>query len=276
MGDEEVRQYLTHLAINRNVSPSTQNQALNALNFLYKVVLNKPLGKSIGFTYAKKKQKLPVVLTKEEVRTLLRELDGHYWLAACLMYGSGLRLMECMRLRVMHLEFDRHAIRVIDGKGGKDRVVTLADDIVQPLKSHLVQVRSVHEKDLNDGFGEVYLPHALARKYPNAPKEWAWQYVFPASKRSVDPRSGVIRRHHFDEQSMQRAIKQAVRDAGIEKPATCHSLRHSFATHLLESGADIRTVQEQLGHKDVSTTQIYTHVINRGGNAVVSPLKGMF
>jgi len=276
MGDEEVRQYLTHLAINRNVSPSTQNQALNALNFLYKVVLNKPLGKSIGFTYAKKKQKLPVVLTKEEVRTLLRELDGHYWLAACLMYGSGLRLMECMRLRVMHLEFDRHAIRVIDGKGGKDRVVTLADDIVQPLKSHLVQVRSVHEKDLNDGFGEVYLPHALARKYPNAPKEWAWQYVFPASKRSVDPRSGVIRRHHFDEQSMPRAIKQAVRDAGIEKPATCHSLRHSFATHLLESGADIRTVQEQLGHKDVSTTQIYTHVINRGGNAVVSPLKGMF
>ena len=256
MGDEEVRRFLAHLAINKNVAPATQNQALNALNFLYKVVLDKPLGKSIGFTRAKKKKKLPVVLTRNEVGALLRALDGHHWLAACLMYGSGLRLMECMRLRVMHLDFDQRAIRVIDGKGGKDRVVTLADDMIQPLKRHLTQVRSVHEKDLADGFGEVYLPYALARKYPNAAQEWAWQYVFPATKRSVDPRSGVIRRHHFDEQSMQRAIKQAIRDAGIEKPASCHSLRHSFATHLLERGADIRTVQEQLGHSDVSTTMI--------------------
>ncbi|VAX02858.1 Integron integrase IntIPac [hydrothermal vent metagenome] len=272
MAEPEVRAFLSHLALNRNVAPATQNQALNALSFLYKVVLERPLGKSIGFTRAKKKQKLPVVLARDEVHSLLRELNGHHWLAACLMYGSGLRLMECMRLRVMHLDFEHRAIRVINGKGGKDRVVTLADELGLPLHRHLQQVRYIHDKDVADGYGEVYLPHALARKYPNAAGLWAWQYVFPATQRSEDPRSGVIRRHHLDEQALQRAIKAALRRAGIEKPASCHSLRHSFATHLLERGMDIRTVQEQLGHQDVRTTQIYTHVLNRGGNAVVSPL----
>ena len=275
MAEPEVRAFLTHLAMQRNVAPATQNLALNALNFLYKFILERPLNDSIGFTRAKKKQKLPVVLTREEVQSLLRELNGHHWLAACLMYGSGLRLMECVRLRVMHLDFDHRAIRVINGKGGKDRVVTLADELIVPLQHHLQHVRGLHKKDLADGFGEVYLPYALARKYPNAPKEWAWQYVFPATQRSMDPRSGVMRRHHFDEQALQRAIKRAVHAAGISKPATCHSLRHSFATHLLERGADIRTVQEQLGHSDLRTTQIYTHVIGRGGNAVVSPLGGV-
>ena len=272
MGDTEVRSYLSHLALNRNVAPATQNQALNALNFLYKVVLEKPLSQNIAFSRAKKKQKLPVVLSQEEVMRLLKELDGVHWLAACLMYGSGLRLMECMRLRVMHLDFEHRAIRVIDGKGGKDRVVTLADEMIVPLQRHLQQVRNTHEKDLMDGFGEVYLPYALARKYPNAGRQWPWQYIFPASKRSIDPRSGLTRRHHLDEKAIQRAIKNALRRAGIEKPASCHSLRHSFATHLLERGMDIRTVQEQLGHSDVRTTQIYTHVLNRGGSAVISPL----
>jgi integron integrase len=275
MREAEVRAFLTHLAIKKNVAPATQNQALNALNFLYKTVIEKPLAHDMGFARAKKKKKLPVVLTREEVRALLRELHGNHWLAASLMYGSGLRLMECMRLRVMHLDFDHRAIRVIDGKGGKDRVVTLADELILPLKRHLQNVRNIHEKDLADGFGEVYLPYALARKYPNAAKQWAWQYVFPATQRSLDPRSGIIRRHHLDEKTIQRAIKNSLRKANIHKPASCHSLRHSFATHLLERGADIRTVQEQLGHSDLRTTQIYTHVIGRGGNAVVSPLGGV-
>ena len=272
MGDVEVKLFLTHLAMVKNVAPATQNQALNALNFLYKVVLERPMGHALDFARAKPKKKLPVVLTREEVRAVLKELEGVHWLAACLMYGSGLRLMECIRLRVMHLEFDRRSIRVIDGKGGKDRVVTLADELITPLSRHLESVKGLHEKDLRDGYGSVYLPYALERKYPNAPREWQWQYVFPATVRSKDPRSGVVRRHHFDEQGIQRAVKVAVRSSGIHKHATCHSLRHSFATHLLERGADIRTVQEQLGHSDVRTTQIYTHVLNRGGNAVVSPL----
>ncbi|HFD91768.1 MAG TPA: integron integrase, partial [Gammaproteobacteria bacterium] len=191
---------------------------------------------------------------------------------ACLLYGSGLRLMECVRLRVMHLDFNHRAILVIDGKGSKDRVVTLPDELIVPLRRHLGSVKNAFEKDLAEGFGAVYLPHALERKYPNAPREWHWQYVFPAAQRSIDPRSGVERRHHLDEQSLQRAIKHAVRKAGIQKPASCHTLRHSFATHLLERGMDIRTVQEQLGHKNIRTTQIYTHVLKRGGNAVVSPL----
>ena len=258
MAEPEVRAFLSHLALNRNVAPATQNQALNALSFLYKAVLERPLDKSVAFTRAKKKQKLPVVLTRDEVHSLLRELNGHHWLAACLMYGSGLRLMECMRLRVMHLDFKHRAIHVIDGKGGKDRVVTLADELTLPLRRHLQQVRNIHDKDLADGYGKVYLPHALARKYPNAAGQWAWQYVFPATRRSEDPRSRVIRRHHLNEQALQRSIKAALRSARIEKPASCHSLRHSFATHLLERGMDIRTVQEQLGHQDVRTTQIYT------------------
>jgi len=273
--ESDVSGFLSYLAVNRNVAASTQNQALNALVFLYRNVLGRPLGNTIDGVRARKPKRLPVVLTQEEVRQLLRHLDGNHWLPACLLYGSGLRLMECLRLRVKDLDFGHRAILVRDGKGGKDRVVTLPDEIIQPLQRHLESVRNTHEKDLQDGFGKVYLPHALSRKYPNAPSEWGWQYVFPASKPSIDPRSGVERRHHLDESSLQKAVKAAVRKAGIHKPASCHSLRHSFATHLLERGMDIRTVQEQMGHKDVRTTQIYTHGLQRGGNAVVSPLGGV-
>ncbi|MCF6325264.1 MAG: integron integrase [Gammaproteobacteria bacterium] len=274
MGKLEVTSFLTDLAVRLNVAASTQNQALNALNFLYKIVLEKPLS-GVQAVRAKKPRKLPIVLTTDEVRELLKQLNGTHWLAACLMYGSGLRLMESVRLRVMHLDFDHRAIYIINGKGAKDRIVTFPDDLITPLKQHLEQVKSAHEKDLADGFGSVYLPHALNRKYPNAPKEWGWQYLFPARARSIDPRSNTERRHHIDEQTLQRAVKNAVRKSSIHKPASCHTLRHSFATHLLERGADIRTVQEQLGHKDIRTTQIYTHVIQRGGNAVISPLAGV-
>ena len=272
MGATEVGEFLTHLAVAGNVAASTQNQALNALVFLYKAVLDRPLGDLHGVIRAKKPQRLPVVLSREEISGLLRHLEGSHWLAACLMYGSGLRLMECVRLRVMDIDFDHQAITVRGGKGAKDRVVTLAGSLTDTLKRHLSSVRNIHAKDLADGYGEVWLPHALARKYPNAAREWGWQYVFPASRRSTDPRSGIIRRHHLDESSLQRAVKIAVRKAGIRKPASCHTLRHSFATHLLERGMDIRTVQEQLGHKDLRTTQLYTHLLRRGGNAVVSPL----
>ncbi len=272
LGEKEVVEFLTHLAVSRRVAPGTQNQAFNALVFLYKVVLGRPLEDLSTTVRAKKPQKLPVVLTPQEVGKVLRQLNGQYWLAACLMYGSGLRLMECMRLRIKDLDFNHRAIVVRNGKGAKDRVVTLADDLIVPLQRHLESVKMIHEKDLEDGFGAVYLPYALERKYPNAPTEWGWQYLFPAGERSIDPRSGVERRHHLGEQSVQRAMKKAVRKADIHKPASCHTLRHSFATHLLERGMDIRTVQEQLGHADIRTTQIYTHVLKRGGNAVMSPL----
>jgi integron integrase len=272
MGETEVAAFLTHLAVERGVAAGTQNQALNALNFLYDAVLEHPLGNVRGIVHARKPQRLPVVLTPDEVASLLRNLNDTYWLPACLMYGSGLRLMESVRLRVKDIDFDHRAIVVRHGKGGKDRVVTLPDELIVPLKRHLQSVKLFHDKDLRDGFGEVYLPYALARKYPAAARQWTWQYVFPSRRRSVDPRSGIVRRHHIDESVLQRAVKQAVRMAGIEKPASCHTLRHSFATHLLERGMDIRTVQEQLGHKDLRTTQIYTHVLNRGGAAVLSPL----
>lgn len=272
LGEHEVVAFLTHLAVKRQVSPSTQNQALNALVFLYRHVLDQPLGDILGAVRAKRPERLPVILTRTEVRQLFANLDGPHWLPACLLYGSGLRLMECLRLRVKDLDFDHRAITVRCGKGGKDRVVTLPDPCIEPLKQQLALVCRLHSKDLQDGFGAVWLPHALARKYPRAATELGWQYVFPASKRSVDPRSGVTRRHHLDASCLQRAIKLAVRKAGIAKPASCHTLRHCFATHLLERGMDIRTVQEQLGHKDIRTTQIYTHVLQRGGNAVVSPL----
>ncbi|NOY63775.1 MAG: integron integrase [Gammaproteobacteria bacterium] len=272
MREQEVGEFLTYLAVQRNVAASTQNQALNAIAFLYKHVLRKPLSAIDGVVRTRKPARLPTVLTMQEVRDVLTQLQGMHWLEGCLLYGSGLRLMECIRLRVMHLDFSHRAILVIDGKGSKDRVVTMPDDLIIPLERHLQAVKNVHTKDLSDGYGAVYLPHALAKKYPKAAKEWGWQYVFPASRRSADPRTGEIRRHHMNEKSLQRAMKNAVRSADIDKPASCHTLRHSFATHLLERGMDIRTVQEQLGHSDVRTTQIYTHVIQRGGNAVLSPL----
>jgi integron integrase len=276
MGEIEVSEFLTHLTINRNVAPATQGQALNALVFLYRKVLNRPLEHIPNVVRSKKKTKIPVVLTQSEVANLLASLEGFHWLAACLLYGSGLRLMECMRLRVKDIDFDRLSVTVIGGKGDKDRVVTLAKELVVPLSRHLEYTKLTHERDITEGFGCVYLPYALERKYPDAASSWGWQYIFPATRRSVDPRSGVIRRHHMDESSFQKAIKAAVKKTGIYRQASSHTLRHSFATHLLESGADIRTVQEQLGHSDVKTTEIYTHVIGRGGSAVISPLETIF
>lgn len=272
MGKPEIEQFLTHLAVERNVAASTQNQALSAILFLYKEVLQQDIGWLDGMEHAKRPARLPVVLTATEVRAVLAYLDGRHRLMANLLYGSGLRLMECVRLRVKDLDFEYRQLTVRDGKGQNDRRTLLPESLIEPLKTHLADVKIVHHQDLQEGFGDVYLPFALAQKYPNAGREWGWQYVFPASKRSVDPRSQVERRHHLDEQLLQRAVKEAVRAAGIAKPATPHTLRHSFATHLLMAGYDIRTIQELLGHKDVSTTMIYTHVLNRGGRGVASPL----
>lgn len=275
MGAAEVGAFLTHLAVDRRVAPNTQNQALNALVFLYDKMLGRPLGMVDGVVRAASSQKLPVVLSPEEVARVLSRLSGIYWLIACLQYGSGLRLLESVRLRVKDIDFRHRAILVRDGKGAKDRVVTLADELIGPLQRHLEVRLDLFEQDRRVGYGTVYLPHALATKYPNAASEWGWQYVFVSSRIGIDPRSGGQRRHHVDESAVQKAVRRAVVGAGIHKPASCHTLRHSFATHLLERGADIRTVQEQLGHADVRTTQIYTHVLQRGGRAVRSPLGGV-
>ena len=272
MGAPEVEAFLTSLAVEGNVAASTQNQARSALLFLYKEVLGSELPWLNNVEQAKKPRRLPVVLTEEEVRSVLGSLEGVVWLAAALLYGAGLRLMECMRLRVQDIDFKRREILVRDGKGFKDRVTMLPAKVASSLQQHLEKVKALHAADLAEGFGEVYLPYALERKYLDAAKSWGWQYVFPAGKRSVDPRSGKTRRHHLDEQMIQRAVKQAVRNTGIVKAATPHTLRHSFATHLLQNGQDIRTVQELLGHEDVQTTMIYTHVLNRGGRGVTSPL----
>lgn len=272
LGAREVEAFLTHLAMHGHVSASTQNQALSALLFLYREVLQQDLPWMQNIQRAKRPERLPVVLSREEVAALLAEMDGVTWLMASLLYGAGLRLMECVRLRVQDVDFVRREITVRQGKGGKDRRTMLPAMVMEALQGQLAEARRVHERDLAAGHGAVWLPDALARKYPNAAREWAWQYVFPASLRSIDPRSGITRRHHIDETVLQRAVKQAARRARIDKPATCHTLRHSFATHLLEAGHDIRTIQELLGHKDVSTTQIYTHVLNRGGRGVLSPL----
>ena len=272
MAEGEVAAFLSHLALARDVAASTQNQALNALTFLYRAVLGRPLGHIGAVVRAKRPERLPTVLTTDEIAAFLRAIDINHWLIACLMYGSGLRLMEAVRVRVKDLDFDHRAVIVRGGKGGKDRVVTLPDELIVPLKRQLQRSRLFHERDLADGFGDVYLPNALARKYPGAGRQWAWQYVFPSRKRSADPRGGMERRHHVAEAAVQKAVKLAMRKAGIEKPASCHTLRHSFATHLLERGMDIRTVQELLGHSDIRTTQIYTHVLKRGGAAVLSPL----
>jgi integron integrase len=271
LGATEVTAFLSDLATRRNVAASTQNQALHAILFLYRNVLQIKLPWLDELQRAKKPQHLPVVFTREEARALLAQLQGTLWLMAMLTYGCGFRLLECLRLRVKDLDFQYRQIVVRDAKGQKDRVTMLPATLMEPLRSHLIRVRRLHEVDLRDGFGRVYLPHALASKYPNADREWGWQYVFPSSRRSIDPRSGIERRHHAREDALQRAVKQAVRKAGIAKPGSVHTLRHSFATHLLESGYDIRTVQELLGHADVKTTMIYTHVLNRGGRAVVSP-----
>ena len=272
LGARHVEAFLTHLATRDHVSASTQSQALSALLFLYREILQQELPWMDEIRRAKRPERLPTVLSREEVAALLDEMSGVTWLMAALLYGAGLRLMECLRLRVQDVDFLRREVTVRHGKGGKDRRTMLPGMAIEPLQAQLAEARRAHERDLRAGFGEVWLPDALARKYRNAAREWAWQYVFPATTRSVDPRTGITRRHHLDESVLQRAVKNAVRRAGIAKPATCHTLRHSFATHLIEDGYDIRTVQELLGHKDVATTQIYTHVLNRGGRGVRSPL----
>lgn len=272
MGAPEIERFLTDLAVKGRVSPSTQNQALSALLFLYRQVLGMDLPWMNDIQRAKKPRRLPVVLTRREVQALLGGITGVHWLIANLLYGTGMRLMECVRLRVKDVDFERREVVVRHGKGGKDRHTMLPGLLVEPLKHQLTEARRLHQSDLHAGFGRVWLPHALARKYRGAHAEWGWQYVFPALRRSRDPRDGVVRRHHVDESGLQRAVKRARLAASIHKPATCHTLRHSFATHLIEDGYDIRTVQELLGHKDVATTQIYTHVLNRGGLGVMSPL----
>lgn len=272
MGAEEVERFLTHLAVEGRVAASTQNQAKSALLFLYREVLEVELPWLDGVITAKTPRRLPVVLTHEEVAAVLERMNGTVGLVARLLYGSGMRLLEGVRLRVKDVDFTRCEILIRDGKGAKDRVTMLPKSLLDPLSAQMNVARALHERDLAQGCGDVYLPHALDRKYPSAGRDWCWQYVFPADRMSVDPRTGLVRRHHFDGQQVQRAMHRAVRVAGVAKPATPHTLRHSFATHLLQSGYDIRTVQELLGHEDVSTTMIYTHVLNRGGRGVRSPL----
>lgn len=272
MGALEVEQFLTVLATHGQVSASTQSQALSALLFLYREVLGVDLPWLENVTRAKVPRRLPVVLSRSEVRAVLNHLDGREWLMASLLYGTGMRLMECVRLRIKDVDFSRNEIVIRNAKGAKDRVTMLPRTVTDALVRQVERSRWDHQLELQAGFGEVYLPSALARKYPNASRELGWQYVFPAPRRSVDPRSGVEQRHHVDEQVLQRAVKSAISAAGIVKLASCHTLRHSFATHLLEAGYDIRTVQELLGHSDVTTTQIYTHVLNRGAGGVLSPL----
>jgi len=272
MNEAHVEEFLTNLAINNKVSPSTQNSALNAITFMYREVLKVELGEYNNFVRAKSKKKLPVFLTHEEIIRFFRHISSPYKLPAALMYGSGLRLMETVRLRYKDIDLNKLCVTVIDGKGGKDRVVTLSKKTANQLAIQLKKVEMIHLEDRANHVPGVYLPFALERKYPNASTSLAWQYLFPSAHLSHDKRTNITRRHHIDESSVQKAVKKAVIAADINKPASCHSLRHSFATHLLERGADIRTVQEQLGHSDVKTTQIYTHVLNRGGSAVQSPM----
>jgi integron integrase len=272
LGAADVEAFLTHLAVAGRVAAATQNQAKSAILFLYREVLEAELPWLDGVESAKAPRRLPVVLTRDEVGALLARLPCTYGLICRLLYGTGMRLMEGLRLRVKDVDFACGEILVRDGKGFKDRVTMLPASVVEDLRAHLERVRALHDRDLAAGHGEVWLPYALDRKYPNAGREWGWQYVFPSAGLAVDPRSGAVRRHHVQDQPVQRALKQAVRDVGLAKPATPHTLRHSFATHLLEGGYDIRTVQELLGHSDVKTTMIYTHVLNRGGRGVVSPL----
>jgi integron integrase len=272
MGQPEVVAFLEYLAVERGISASTQNQALNALVFVYKQVLAQPLETLGEFNRAKRPRTMPVVLSRPEVKRLLDAMEETtFALMAGLLYGSGLRLMECVRLRIHDVDFDDHQIVVRDAKGQKDRVVPLPERYREALQEHLGKVKTLHEEDVQRGLGSVYLPESLARKYPQAAKEWGWQYVFPSGRLSVDPRSGMVRRHHLHENGLQKSVKKAAQTAGITKKVNCHALRHSFATHLLEAGYDIRTVQELLGHADVSTTMIYTHVLNKPGVSIKSP-----
>lgn len=275
MAEPEINAFLTYLAVEKRVSASTQNQALCALLFLYRHVLGREVGELGEVIRARKPKRLPIVMSRDEVKTVLANLSGDKWLMAALMYGSGLRLMECLCLRVQDIDFSRNEIMVRDGKGGKDRVTMLPESLKEPLQEQLRKVKSIHEKDLAHGWGRVPLPEALDRKYPKAPTEWRWQWVFPQENRWRNSRTGEEGRHHVDESILQKAFKQAVGKARLAKRATCHTLRHSFATHLLEQGYDIRTVQELLGHNDVRTTMIYAHVLNRGGRGVNSPVDSL-
>jgi len=272
MGKSEIEAFLSHLAVDRKVAASTQNQAFNALLFLYRHVLEIEIGDNINAVRAKKPKRLPTVMTKKETVKVIIALSGVHQLMAKLLYGSGLRLMECARLPVKDMDLNRHQIFVREAKGNKDRVTMLPESVIAALKDHLLHVKQLFENDLKDGYGQVYLPNALERKYPNSNRQWIWQYVFPAKSLSVDPRSRMKRRHHIHENSLQKAVKKAAGLADISKSISCHTFRHSFATHLLEDGCDIRTVQELLGHKSLKTTMIYTHVLNTGVKAVRSPL----
>lgn len=272
MGAEEIAAFLSHLAVDRHVAASTQNQALSALLFLYQQVLDRKLQFITGVERVRRPPKLPVVFTRAEARAVLAQLKGDYRLMAHLLYGSGLRLSECLRLRIKDVDFGYRQITVREGKGMRERVTILPERLLRPLQAHLARVKELHQQDLARGGGAVYLPTALHRKYPRAAREWAWQYAFPAEKLSLDPRSGEKRRHHAGEKNLQNAVKQAIRAARVPKAASCHTFRHSFATHLLENGYDIRTVQELLGHKDVTTTMIYTHVCNKPGLGIRSPV----
>jgi integron integrase len=273
MGAEEIGQFLTHLASEKDVSASTQNQAFSAILFLYRHTLHIELDDAaLALFRPQRSRTVPTVLSKDEVKRLLANLTGTSRLIAQVMYGGGLRVMETLRLRVKDIDFDNHQIVVRDGKGENDRFTILPDSLIEPLRIHLEYVKIIHQKDLLDGFGAVYLPSALEHKYPNANREWFWQYVFPAADRAKDKRTGITRRHHTHETAVQKAVREAARRAKIDKHVTPHTLRHSFATHLLQGGYDIRTIQELLGHKDVKTTMIYTHVLQRGGLAVKSPL----
>lgn len=275
MGEEEINAFLTHLAVDGKVSSSTQNQALSALLFLYRHILGRKVGQIGDVIRAQRPRLLPVVMSREEVKAVLGYLYGEKKIIATLLYGAGLRLMECMRLRVQDIDFDKNQINVRSGKGDKDRVTMLPQALKPMLLEQLRRVKHVHEKDVIDGWGRVELPEALDRKYPHAPRDWGWQWVFPQERRWRNPQSRQEGRHHIDESLVQRAVKEAVTRAGLSKRASCHTFRHSFATHLLESGYDIRTVQELLGHRDLKTTMVYTHVLNRGPGAIRSPLDNL-
>jgi integron integrase len=272
MGEQEIQAFLSYLATEKNIAASTQNQALSAILFLYRHVLLKPIDIPADLIRAEKSKTLPTVLTHAEALAVIQEMKGASQLMAKILYGGGLRLTECLRLRVKDIDFGNHQIIVRDGKGEDDRFTVLPDSLIPELERHLQHVRLLHQRDLNAGYGEVYLPYALSRKYPKSAREWTWQYLFPALSRSTDPISKKTMRHHADPSVLQKAIRQAAKAAGIDKQVSPHTFRHSFATHLLQNGYDIRTVQELLGHKDVKTTMIYTHVLQRGGLAVKSPL----